>query len=126
MQQSGDTKYFIVKHGLDAFEALPNFIWNTHAASTIVPGNYDRARPGDQWISFAYPSTPWALSLALSQSDSPQASPKSSNSLPPMTGVAVVLDVGRVTPARTGLLVVENHLVDRLHAFARRYNRNPS
>jgi hypothetical protein len=54
MPQSDDCRYFIVKHGLDAFEALPNFIWNTRNAPDNIPHRYDQVRRGDRWIGFAY------------------------------------------------------------------------
>jgi hypothetical protein len=51
MRPLRDPKYFIVKHGLDAFEALPNVIWNTEEKKTR---GFRRVAKGDRWISFAY------------------------------------------------------------------------
>jgi hypothetical protein len=47
-------RYFIVKHGLDAFEKLPDFIWNTAEGPRHPPHRYKELRPGDRWIGFAY------------------------------------------------------------------------
>ena len=55
--QNADSKnrrYFIVKHGLDAFKAHPNWIWNTARRMRETPKGYKRIRKGDQWVSFAY------------------------------------------------------------------------
>ncbi len=54
MAQSSDRGYFIVKHDLGAFEALPQFIWNTHTPETKVPRGYNQVNVGDVWIAFAY------------------------------------------------------------------------
>lgn len=54
MPDADNRRYFIVKHGLDAFDALPRFIWNTRNAPEHVPHRYDQVRVGDQWIGFAY------------------------------------------------------------------------
>ncbi|MFZ3199979.1 MAG: hypothetical protein WA175_02390 [Candidatus Acidiferrales bacterium] len=43
-----------MKHGLDAFERLPNFIWNTGEGPRHVPHRYKEVREGDRWIGFAY------------------------------------------------------------------------
>lgn len=51
---SKNRKYFIVKHGRDAFEAHPEWIWNTYYGRGRVPRGYDRIRKGDRWVSFAY------------------------------------------------------------------------
>ena len=47
-------KYFIAKHGLDAFVALPNVIWNTAEKKSQMPRGYRQVEKGDRWISFAY------------------------------------------------------------------------
>jgi hypothetical protein len=54
MSRSEDRKYFIVKHGLDAFEALPNRIWRTDYSERELPPRFDQVRPSDCWIAFAY------------------------------------------------------------------------
>ncbi len=54
MPKSEDRRYFIVKHGLDSFEALPTFIWRTGKDSDDVPHRFNQVRDGDRWISFAY------------------------------------------------------------------------
>ena len=43
-------KHFIVKHDLESFELLPNFIWNTEKS----PKSYEQVKIGDRWIAFAY------------------------------------------------------------------------
>ncbi len=53
MPQS-DHNHFIVKHGLDAFEALPNFVWNTSERPKSIPHRYNQVKQGDRWIAFAY------------------------------------------------------------------------
>lgn len=53
MSRSDARKYFIVKHGLDAFEALPNFIWNGIDPERM-PKDFGRIKKGDRWIGFAY------------------------------------------------------------------------
>ena len=50
-------KHFIVKHGLDAFAALPNFIWRTGKAKNDIPHRFDQVQVGDRWIGFAYTTT---------------------------------------------------------------------
>jgi len=54
MPQPDDRSYFIVKHDLGAFEALPQFIWNTHTPETRVPNRFNQVAVGDVWIAFAY------------------------------------------------------------------------
>ena len=54
MPNMDDRKHFIVKHGLDAFEALPNFIWRTGMSADKVPHRFSQVRLGDRWIGFAY------------------------------------------------------------------------
>src|SRR5947209_8066128 len=49
---SDHPRYFFVKHGLDAFEAMPNFIWRT--GETKEPRSFKGVKKGDRWISFAY------------------------------------------------------------------------
>jgi hypothetical protein len=47
--------HYIVKHGLDAFETLPNYIWRTEPESEeIPPVGFRRVREGDRWIAYAY------------------------------------------------------------------------
>lgn len=52
MNNSDQRKYFIVKHGLDALTALPNYIWRT--GTTEEPRAFERVNIGDRWIAFAY------------------------------------------------------------------------
>ncbi len=47
-----DRKYFFVKHGLDAFQVMPNFIWRT--GERKEPSAFRRVKKGDRWIGFAY------------------------------------------------------------------------
>ena len=47
-------KHFIVKHGLDSFKALPNFIWRTGKGENDIPHRFDQIQIGDRWIGFAY------------------------------------------------------------------------
>jgi hypothetical protein len=47
-----DRRHFIVKHGLDAFEALPRFIWRT--CERQKPKAFEYVSRGDRWIGFAY------------------------------------------------------------------------
>jgi len=47
-------RHFIVKHGLDAFEALPNFIWRTGKGQEDIPHRFSQVNLGDRWIGFAY------------------------------------------------------------------------
>jgi len=65
MPQPGDRSYFIVKHDLGAFEALPGFIWNSRTPSTKVPRGYNQVTVGDVWVAFAYvTSDPSELQLS--------------------------------------------------------------
>lgn len=48
-------KYWIVKHGLDALQALPHCIWRTGEAEE--PAVFRRVKEGDRWIGFAYTSS---------------------------------------------------------------------
>jgi hypothetical protein len=47
-----DRKYYFVKHGLDAFQTMPNFIWRT--GERDEPAAFTRVKKGDRWIAFAY------------------------------------------------------------------------
>lgn len=47
-------KYFIVKHGLDAFHALPHYIWNTGHSEFNRPRGYGGISKADHWIAYAY------------------------------------------------------------------------
>ena len=49
--------HYIIKHNLEALEALPNFIWNSAARKCEPPKWYRHLKKGDRWISFAYTST---------------------------------------------------------------------
>ena len=57
MPNAKDRSHFIVKHGLDAFEKLPNFIWRTDIGKNHVPHRFNEVKEGDLWISFAYTSS---------------------------------------------------------------------
>jgi hypothetical protein len=52
MKETSTPRYYIVKHGLDALQALPNYIWRT--GEPKLPKILSRVRPGDKWIGFAY------------------------------------------------------------------------
>ncbi|HZK82872.1 MAG TPA: hypothetical protein VFC46_17445 [Humisphaera sp.] len=45
-------KYFFVKHGLDSFQVMPNFIWRTEEKDE--PRIFKRVKKGDRWIGFAF------------------------------------------------------------------------
>lgn len=47
-------RYFIVKHGLDAFWALPGFIWRSDLPRSEPPAKFKQVRLGDRWVEFAY------------------------------------------------------------------------
>jgi hypothetical protein len=53
-QSPHDRRHFIVKHGLDAFEILPNYIWRTSKGEDEVPHRFKQVRRGDRWVGFAY------------------------------------------------------------------------
>lgn len=53
MSQSDARCYFIAKHDLGAFEALPNFVWKTKP-SDKVPRGFNQIQVGDLWVAFAY------------------------------------------------------------------------
>ena len=57
MPEAHNAKCYIVKHGLDSFEALPNFIWNTDNPPKVAPHRYTEVRRGHRWIGFAYTTT---------------------------------------------------------------------
>jgi hypothetical protein len=53
--RSDARNYYIVKHGLDAFEALPNFVWHTGWPESYgPPRGYRMLEEGDRWIGYAY------------------------------------------------------------------------
>jgi len=52
--ESRQRKHFIVKHGLDAFQALPGFIWRTGRSRNDMPRNFAQVKLGDRWVEFAY------------------------------------------------------------------------
>lgn len=54
MSDANIPRYYIVKHGLDALQALPNYIWRT--GERILPRSLGALRPGDKWVGFAYTS----------------------------------------------------------------------
>lgn len=54
MTELQERKHFIVKHDLEAFSLLPNYIWRTDKSASDVPRGFANVTPGDRWISFAY------------------------------------------------------------------------
>jgi len=55
MSRSPDEqKHFIIKHGLDAFQLLPNYIWRTGRGENEVPHRFKEVHLCDRWIGFAY------------------------------------------------------------------------
>ena len=54
MPRSDSCSYFIVKHPLDALEALPNFIWVSNAPKRAIPRGFRHIEKGDRWIGFAH------------------------------------------------------------------------
>lgn len=54
MSLGGSRRYFVVKHGLDAFQAMPNFIWRTNKGPDDIPHRFRQVKSGDRWIGFAY------------------------------------------------------------------------
>ncbi len=46
-------RYFIVKHDLDSFAAMPGFVWNTNPKKK-KPKGFGRVQKGDRWIEYAY------------------------------------------------------------------------
>lgn len=55
VRTSRSRRYWIVKHGYDALQALPNVIWRT--GSPEEPSVFRRVKKGDRWIGFAYTTT---------------------------------------------------------------------
>lgn len=47
-------RHFIVKHGLNAFKALPNAIWRTDKGRDDVLHRFSQVIKGDRWLTFAY------------------------------------------------------------------------
>lgn len=54
LESTDNRRHFIVKHGLDAFELLPNYIWNTSKGESEIPHRYMQVKAGNRWIGFAY------------------------------------------------------------------------
>ncbi len=50
----GERKYFVVKHDLESFLALPHYIWRTGKPASESPFRFDLVRAGDRWVSFAF------------------------------------------------------------------------
>jgi len=57
MKYPEDRRCYIVKHNLEALQALPNFIWNSAAPKNHPPCWFRRIKKGDRWIGFAYTTT---------------------------------------------------------------------
>ena len=57
MMNTTGRNHYIIKHNLEALEALPNFIWNSAARKNQPPPWYRHIKKGDRWVSFAYTST---------------------------------------------------------------------
>lgn len=54
MPRSDGRQYFIVKHDLESFLALPGFIWRTNILPPKKPRGFRLVKQGDIWIQFAY------------------------------------------------------------------------
>lgn len=54
MKVKRDRRYFIVKHDLCSFQALPGIIWRTGASRRKPPHRFNQVRVGDRWIEFAH------------------------------------------------------------------------
>ena len=48
------TQYFIVRHDLESFRAMPGFIWKTGYPEQTTPKGFGTVSEGDRWIEFAY------------------------------------------------------------------------
>jgi hypothetical protein len=46
--------HFVVKHDLEALNALPHVIWRTDKDANHVPHRFNEVHVGDRWVSFAY------------------------------------------------------------------------
>lgn len=46
--------YFIVKHDLASFQALPGYVWNSGEPPAHPPKGFRQILKGDRWIAFAY------------------------------------------------------------------------
>lgn len=57
MMKTSVRNHYIIKHNLEALEALPNFIWNSAARKEKPPKWFRHVKKGDRWISFAHTST---------------------------------------------------------------------
>jgi len=47
-------QYFLVKHDLESFTAMPGFIWRTNLPKEKIPIGFGMVAEGDRWIEFAY------------------------------------------------------------------------
>ena len=54
MSSSPTRKYFLVKHDLESFRALPGFIWRTDRSRMEIPPMFKHIKRGDRWVEFAY------------------------------------------------------------------------
>lgn len=54
MPRYSGRNYYIVRHDLASFQALPGFIWNSGNSKSDRPVGFRTVEKGDRWISFAY------------------------------------------------------------------------
>jgi len=54
MKPSPKHRYFIVKHDLQSFKAVPGVIWRTGNSRKEIPRGFRSIKRGDRWIEFAY------------------------------------------------------------------------
>jgi hypothetical protein len=54
MPEKRERRYFIVKHDLRSFQALPGVIWRSGMPLNKLPRGFGQIRRGDRWIEFAY------------------------------------------------------------------------
>ena len=54
MKTKRDHRYFIVKHDLRSFLALPGTIWRSRASRRKAPAKFNQVKEGDRWIEFAH------------------------------------------------------------------------
>jgi len=49
-----ERRFFVVKHDLESFQALPHFIWRTGKDANHRPQRFNEVDIGDRWVNFAY------------------------------------------------------------------------